>query len=177
MDCFCLQNLIAGLTLGFSSTTWKRISTWTLYLQRKSRLQIWRRKKFPNNFHRRAFGCQSLFSWTLKRSWTPKMTPRLLLWQGEMFFLESVWILSPGEILHTQKANTLCWITSTSLRWHTNMFVAELSYVITGKKQPNHDESGLWCSLALWIWHALVSFCNQTLPKIKVLICWLIFVF
>ena len=39
----------------------------------------------------------------------------------------------------------------------TNKYIWLIS-LTTGKQQPNNIESGLWCSLALWIWHALVGF-------------------
>ena len=58
------------------------------------------------HFHRRVFGCQSLFSWTLRRSWTRKMTTRLLLWQGtwDVYVQDPGWFLSGGEILHSVKS-------------------------------------------------------------------------
>ena len=171
MDCFCLQNLIAGLTLGFSSTTWKRISTWTLYLQRKSRLQIWRRKKFPNNFHRRAFGCQNLFSWTLKRSWTPKMTPRLLLWQGEMLFS------GIGSISISRRNSSY---TKSGHSVLDNIYIFEVTHkhVCCWTLSHDHREKATqspWAGCMTFLGSVNMT-CAGT-PKIMVLICWLFFVF
>ena len=138
MDCFCLlisfymfpkphcrldfrlrfHNMKENINMNTLSATEKQVTICNLHMFVKV---PWLR--------RRAFGCQSLFLWTLKRSWTPKMTTRLLRWQGGMLNQDPAWFLSPGEILHTQKADTLCWITSTFLRWQARKkIVAEFSH-------------------------------------------------
>ena len=123
------QNLIAGLTLDFSCTTWKRISTWTPYLQWKSRSQkalllplqgIWVPKL--------------VFVNTEKKLNTKNDDKAFAVARWNVFIQESGRFLSPGDILRTQKADTLCWITSTFLRWQTNIFGWSLS--LQGSSNP-----------------------------------------